>query len=135
MKGFKPNYDDGMWKGAPDSSFLKARELRKNETAAEKVLWERLKNNQVKSYKFRRQHPIGLYIADFYCHKLKLIIEVDGDYHLSDDQILKDSERTSSLNESGLQVIRFKNEDIIEDIESVFTKLRNEIKEIEKNKE
>ena len=131
MKELKPNYDDGMWKGAPESSFLKAIELRKNETKSEKLLWEKLKGNQIKSSKFRRQHPIGLYIADFYCHKLKLIIEVDGEYHLSEEQILKDSERTNSLKESGLEVIRFTNEEIVKNIESVLSKLSTKIEEIE----
>lgn len=65
MKKFKPNYNEGMWKGAPQSSFLKAKFLRKNETESEKILWEKLRNNQLKGFKFRRQHPIGLYIADF----------------------------------------------------------------------
>jgi very-short-patch-repair endonuclease len=81
MKKFKPNYDEGMWKGAPESSFAKAKALRKDETQAEKILWAKLRNNQLKGYKFRRQHPIGLYIVDFYCHQLKLVIEIDGDYH------------------------------------------------------
>lgn len=74
MKKLKPNYDDGMWKGAPSSSFLKAQSLRNNETKAEKILWEKLIRNQLKGHKFRRQHPISLFIADFYCHQLKLIL-------------------------------------------------------------
>lgn len=92
MKKFKPNYDEGMWKGAPAESFRKAQNLRKNETKAEKILWIRFRNNQFGGYKFRRQHPISLFIADFYCHKLKLIIEIDGEYHNNFEQIIKDEE-------------------------------------------
>jgi len=94
MKKLTPNYDDGMWKGAPESSFLKAKLLRSTETEAEKVLWEKLRNKQLRGFKFRRQHPISLYIADFYCHKLKLIVEIDGGYHYEKEQIPKDEERT-----------------------------------------
>lgn len=113
MKKFKPNYDEGMWKGAPESSFLKAKDLRRNETEAEIILWNKLKGNQIDGLKFRRQHPIQLFIADFYCHQIKLIIEIDGDYHLAQEQILKDEERTKILNENGVEVIRFKNDEVI----------------------
>ena len=63
MKEFKPNYDDGMWKGTPESSFLKAQQLRRNQTEAEKKLWNHLKGNQLEGFKFRRQHPIQLFIV------------------------------------------------------------------------
>jgi len=130
MKKFKPNYDEGMWKGAPSSSFLKAKALRKNETEAEKILWERLRNNQLKGYKFRRQHPISLFIADFYCHQLKLIIEIDGEYHNLPEQIEKDLERTRILESNGLQLIRFTNEEVQENLENVIAKITSKINEI-----
>ena len=130
MKKFKPNYQEGMWKGAPSSSFLKAQELRKNETDAEKILWERLRNNQLKGYKFRRQHPISLFIADFYCHQLKLIVEIDGEYHNLPEQIEKDLERTQILESNGLQLIRFNNEEVQENLENVITKITSKINEI-----
>lgn len=123
MKKFKPNYNEGMWKGAPQSSFLKAQFLRKNETESEKILWGKLRNNQVKGYKFRRQHPIGLYIADFYCHKLKLIIEVDGEYHNLPEQIEKDKERTQILESNGLKVIRFTNHEIHKNVDKVISEI------------
>lgn len=131
MKELKPNYDEGMWKGAPVSSFLKAKILRKEETASEKLLWEKLRGNQIKGYKFRRQHPVNLFIADFYCHQLKLIIEVDGEYHLSKDQILSDEDRTNILNANGLDVMRFKNEEVLNDIVSVMSKILIRIGQIE----
>lgn len=130
MKKFKPNYDEGMWKGAPQSSFLKAQALRKNETKTEKILWERLRNNQLKGYKFRRQHPVGLFIVDFYCHRLKLILEIDGEYHNLPEQIKKDSERTQILESSGLQLIRFTNEEVHENLEDVIAKITFKIDEI-----
>jgi len=123
MKKFKPNYNEGMWKGAPQSSFLKAQFLRKNETESEKNLWGKLKNNQLKGFKFRRQHPIGLYIADFYCHKLKLIIEVDGEYHNLPEQIEKDKERTQILESNGLQLIRFTNNEIQKNLEQIISEI------------
>lgn len=130
MKKFKPNYQEGIWKGAPSSSFLKAQALRKNETEAEKILWERLRNNQLKGYKFRRQHPISLFIADFYCHQLKLIIEIDGEYHHLPEQIEKDLERTQILESNGLQLIRFTNEEVQENLEDVIAKITLKIDEV-----
>ncbi|AZB23012.1 endonuclease domain-containing protein [Kaistella haifensis] len=114
-----------MWKGAPKESFEKARNLRRNATVAEKLLWEKLRNKQLDHYKFRRQHPISLYIADFYCHALKLIIEVDGDYHLSDQQLKKDSERTADLISNGLHVLRFSNHEVETDIDRVIHDVRD----------
>jgi len=123
MKKLKPNYDDGMWKGAPSSSFLKAQSLRNNETKAEKILWENLRRNQLKGHKFRRQHPISLFIADFYCHQLKLIIEVDGEYHNAPEQIKIDDERTQVLQDNGMKIIRFTNCEIENNIGKVITQI------------
>ena len=123
MKKLKPNYDDGMWKGAPSSSFLKAQSLRNNETKAEKILWEKLRSNQLKGHKFRRQHPISLFIADFYCHQLKLIIEVDGEYHNAPEQIKIDDERTQVLQDNGMKIIRFTNCEIENNIGKVITQI------------
>jgi very-short-patch-repair endonuclease len=130
MKKFKPNYDEGMWKGAPESSFVKAKALRKDETQAEKFLWAKLRNNQLKGYKFRRQHPIGLYIVDFYCHQLKLVIEIDGDYHNIQEQIEKDKERTQNLETDGLQLIRFTNKDVMENLEKIISEIMIKTDEI-----
>ncbi|WP_315056604.1 endonuclease domain-containing protein [Chryseobacterium indoltheticum] len=123
MKKLKPNYDDGMWKGAPSSSFLKAQSLRNNETKAEKILWENLRRNQLKGHKFGRQHPISLFIADFYCHQLKLIIEVDGEYHNAPEQIKIDDERTQVLQDNGMKIIRFTNCEIENNIGKVITQI------------
>ncbi|MEO6330871.1 MAG: DUF559 domain-containing protein [Ginsengibacter sp.] len=75
-----PYKNGGMFEGANHLVFGFAKQLRKNMTDAEKVLWMHLKSG-IQNFKFRRQHPIGLYVADFFCHKLKLIIEIDGSIH------------------------------------------------------
>ena len=130
MKKLKPNHDEGMWKGAPSDSFTKAQFLRRNETKAEKLLWEKLRNNQLEGLKFRRQHPVNLYIADFYCHKFKLIIELDGDYHNQEEQKQKDEVRTEVLRLNDLKIIRFKNEEVEQDINQVLTTIKNKIEQL-----
>ena len=130
MKKLKPNHDEGMWKGAPSDSFSKAQFLRRNETKAEKLLWEKLRNNQLGGLKFRRQHPVNIYIADFYCHKFKLIIELDGDYHNQEEQKQKDEVRTEVLRLNDLKIIRFKNEEVEQDINQVLTTIKNKIEQL-----
>ena len=130
MKKLKPNHDEGMWKGAPSDSFTKAQFLRRNETKAEKLLWEKLRNNQLEGLKFRRQHPVNIYIADFYCHKFKLIIELDGDYHNQEEQKQKDEVRTEVLILNGLKIIRFKDEEVEQDINQVLTTIKNKIEQL-----
>ena len=130
MKKLKPNHDEGMWKGAPSDSFSKAQFLRRNETIAEKLLWEKLRNNQLEGLKFRRQHPVNIYIADFYCHKFKLIIELDGDYHDQEEQKQKDEVRTEVLRLNDLKIIRFKNEEVEQDINQVLIMIKNKIEQL-----
>lgn len=130
MKKLKPNHDEGMWKGAPSDLFSKAQFLRRNETIAEKLLWEKLRNNQLEGLKFRRQHPVNIYIADFYCHKFKLIIELDGDYHNQEEQKQKDEVRTEVLGLNDLKIIRFKNEEVEQDINQVLTTIKNKIEQL-----
>jgi leucyl-tRNA synthetase len=94
-----------------------AKENRKGHTEAENLLWQELRNNKL-GVKFRRQHPIDAYIVDFICLQQRLIVEVDGGYHETDEQKELDKERTRILNEIGFNVIRFTNEGVINDIES-----------------
>ncbi len=70
-----------MYYGAKKETFILARELRKSLTEAERVLWSKLRNKKIEGLIFRRQHPIDIYIVDFYCHKYKMVIEVDGEIH------------------------------------------------------
>ncbi|KIA89165.1 hypothetical protein OA86_08760 [Kaistella jeonii] len=123
-----------MSKGAPAVIFDKARELRLCSTSAEIVLWEKLRNNQLDQLTFRRQHPVGVYITDFYCHRLKLVIEVDGGYHLSEEQQKKDNERTAYLVANGLQVIRFTNHEVEHTIDKVIAAIRAAVSKINPSK-
>ena len=95
----------------------RARELRKDPTAAERALWKCLRLRQISGYKFRRQQPIGLYIRDFVCFEKKLIIEVDGGQH--SQQIVEDSKRTAWLTDQGFSVLRFWNNEVLEATEAV----------------
>jgi very-short-patch-repair endonuclease len=105
----------------------KAREYRKNHTLAEKTIWENLfRNKQLLGYKFTRQKPLLHFIADFYCSKLLLVVEIDGEYHKY--QIARDDERTRELEEYGLKVIRFSNEDIIHNLSEIEKELVKKIK-------
>ena len=98
--------------------FENARELRNKVTPAEQIFWLRLKE-QLPEYKFRRQHPISIYVADFYCHKLKLVIEIDGQVHDSPEAQLDDEKRQKDLENLNVTVIRFTNEQVKTEIESV----------------
>jgi len=96
----------GMHFGAPQQVFQNAKELKANLTVPEKILWEELKKGKL-GVKFRRQHPIDLYILDFYCHELKLSIELDGGYHLNQEQKILDEDRTKNLKKLGIKEIRY----------------------------
>lgn len=85
----------------------RARELRWNMTDAERKLWAALRRRQILGYRFRRQQPIGPYIADFFCPEAKLIIEVDGSQHGEELQALDDKRRTEWLEKNGYRVLRF----------------------------
>jgi len=108
----------GMHNGATPKVFRNAASLRENMTEPEKVLWEYLKTKPM-GLKFRRQHPISGYVLDFYCHKLRLSIEIDGGYHLQEEQREKDIERTDYLKGLGISEIRFKNEQVLNEYETV----------------
>ncbi len=101
-----------MFLDAEPTIFQNAEALRYRMTAAETLLWEHLKNNQL-GIKFRRQHPIGFYIADFCCHKYQLIIELDGDIHNIPEIAANDIVRQTHLEENGIKFLRFKNEQIL----------------------
>ena len=94
----------------------KAKKLRKNPTAAEQKLWGFLRTFPVKMW---RQKPIENFIVDFYCPKLKLVIEIDGDSHYSENAVKYDQERTEVLEGYGLKVIRFNNEDVLHNLAGV----------------
>ncbi len=119
-----------MFYGASQGIFRKAYELRRNETEAEKKLWSYLNRKGHFHYRFRRQHPVDIFIVDFYCHKLKLAIEVDGDVHKSKKQQEYDLGRSHDLNKYGIKIIRFKNEEVLNNIENVIQTIHNEISDL-----
>ncbi len=99
------------------------RQLRSQMTKAETALWYRIRNNQL-GYKFRRQHGIGNYIVDFYCPELKLIVEIDGDVHFYEKNILADKEREKYFKSLGLKIMRYTNLDVIRNIDNVLEDLK-----------
>ena len=92
-------------------NFENAKRMRKNPTHEEGLMWDLLRDRRCLNLKFRRQHPLNKYIADFYCHELNLVIKLDGRYHEQASQILKDQKRTEDLNGLNVTVYRIKNEE------------------------
>jgi very-short-patch-repair endonuclease len=103
---------ESLHKGTREINFENARRMRKYPTHAENVIWEELRNRKLLNYKFRRQHPLNNYIADFYCHELKLVIELDGRYHDLEEVKEKDQKRTEDLQDLGITVYRITNEEL-----------------------
>ena len=118
-----------MFYGALPILFELARKLRDNQTDAEVFLWNQLGNIRNSKVRFKRQHPILYFIADFYCHKAKLIIEVDGGYHDIPEQYKYDKARETELEALGLKVIRFTNEQILFEIENTLKEIGKVINE------
>jgi len=116
-----------MFYGALPIHFELAKKLRDNQTEAELYLWNYLSRIEIKGIRFKRQHPVLYFIADFYCHKAKLIIEVDGGYHNIPEQFNYDQNRDCELESLGLKVIRFTNEQVLFDIEKTLNEIENVI--------
>ena len=116
-------YRNTLHQGTKASTHENARQLRNLQTEAEQKLWTYLRNRQLKGKKFRRQHAIGKYVVDFYCHECKLAIELDGHYHKEEEAKDYDKARTSFLNEYGITVLRFWNEEVVKDVEVVLEKI------------
>jgi very-short-patch-repair endonuclease len=112
--------------GATKQIFQYAEILRKRMTEAETILWERVCKNQL-GVKVRRQHPIWKFIADFYCHELKLIIEIDGGIHLAAENKEYDIGRDIALGEFGIHIIRFTNDQVIGETDNVIDQIKRTI--------
>jgi very-short-patch-repair endonuclease len=119
-----------MYFGAKPDMFRMADRMRKNPTEVEKILWKHIKKFRSEGYVFRRQHPIDFYIADFYCHRLKLVIEVDGEIHETEKTREHDDGRTGHLEHFGIKVIRFTNEEVINNNEFVIEQIKGYINEL-----
>ena len=103
----------------PDGLLKRCRELRSSGSNAEKRLWSCLRNRQLLGFKFRRQHPVASFIVDFYCHEAKLVIEIDGGQHAERGQSVYDARRTELLQAKGISVIRFWNNEVLQNLEGV----------------
>jgi len=124
MARLNDTFEYEFYFGASAATKAQAAELRKNMTMAEKILWQKLRNRQICGLKFRRQHPAHIFILDFYCHEKRVAIEVDGNVHLSPEQKEWDENRTFELNEFGITVLRFSNEEVINKIETVVNSVK-----------
>ena len=93
-------------------------------TPMERLLWARLRDRRLENFRFRRQHPVGPYIADFYCPSAQLIIEIDGDSHASQEEY--DQRRTKWLDENGYRVVRFTNDDVVNNLDGAMEAIRAE---------
>jgi len=118
---------ENMFYGAGPLIFKRAEELRNTMTSAERIIWKHIHINEWK-LKFRRQHPISNYIADFYCHALKLVIEIDGDIHDSEEAKANDGQREQTLKNLGLTILRFKNEQVFKETKAVIKKIHETVR-------
>lgn len=100
-----------------------ARELRNQQTPAETLLWQLLRKRRLLGFKFRRQHQLGDYIADFYCHEAGLVVECDGSAHEPNEQWNHDRARDAYMLAQGLRVMRFANQEILQDTETVLNQI------------
>ena len=118
-----------MYYGGDSKTMEAATILRKNMTVPELILWQKLRDRTIFKCKFRRQHPVSFFIVDFYCHEYRLVIEVDGDIH--DDETVRDYDlgRTAELNKFGLKVLRFTNNEVFENIDTILKKILVHINE------
>jgi len=116
-------FEEQLHLNSNHDSFTQAKELRQNQTIAEKILWSEIRNGKCNGLKFRRQHPLLSFIADFYCHHKKLVVEVDGSVHDCEETNERDRARTVELENYGITVLRFTNEQILQNIDAVLNKI------------
>jgi len=116
--------EKSMYYGAKPATFEAARLLRKKMTHPEKLLWEKLKHKQINGLRFRRQHPIDFFIADFYCHAAKLVVEIDGEIHEGKKDY--DDGRLAGMEKYLIRVIRFTNKEVENNIEQVINLIEDE---------
>jgi very-short-patch-repair endonuclease len=115
--------DSGSLSRVRERARVRARALRKSQTDAEALLWSRLRSRQLLGLKFRRQHPLGNYFADFACVEVGLIVELDGGQHGEDHAVAYDERRSGELIAMGFQILRFWNNEILNEMEAVMEKI------------
>ncbi len=125
--------DDRLHLESAPITYQNAKILRKTETDAESLLWYKLRNRKLMGYKFRRQHPIGRFIADFYCHEARLVIELDGNIHDIPEKMEYDEGRSSELEVFDVYVLRFSNNEIRNELKSVLEKISEFLDQRSKN--
>ncbi|HEU5291932.1 MAG TPA: endonuclease domain-containing protein, partial [Cyclobacteriaceae bacterium] len=125
----KPETREWQRDKVSDILLSNARELRKNPTESEALLWSFLKNRKLNNLKFRRQQPMEGFILDFYCDEAKLGVEVDGGIHSLKEVAEYDKQRTLFLNEFGIKIIRFSNKEVLKETEKTLTKIKHEASE------
>ena len=108
----------------------RARELRRLSPAAERILWARLKNRSLQGAKFARSEPIGPYFADFACRSAKLVVEIDGATHCTDEEIAHDKRRTAFLEAEGYRVVRFSNQQVYENVGAIVEEIARVLAEL-----
>lgn len=114
----------------PEQILEFARNMRKSPTGAEALLWTNLRNKKINGLKFRRQHPVEGFILDFYCNEVKLGIEIDGKVHEGSEQKKYDDARSQYLNEFGIKIIRFTNEEVLHAMNEVLGKIKIECRKL-----
>lgn len=110
-----------------NQSKKRRQDLRKKSTFLEKIVWSKIRNRQIENCKFRRQYSIGRYIVDFYCPEKKLVIEIDGDSHFQDEAILYDIEREKYIRTLNIEIIRFTNKEVTDNIDGVLFKIAHKL--------
>ena len=119
-----------MFLGASARIFDNARKLRNNMTEAEDKLWQKIRKGKIKGMQFRRQHPLNIFIADFYCPILKLVIEVDGGIHSSAEHMEYDTQRDAYMRENEIIVLGFTNSEVMENSRVVVEKIETVIQRL-----
>jgi very-short-patch-repair endonuclease len=108
----------------------KRQKLRNNMTKAEKMLWDKIKGKQIESCKFRRQYSVAQFIIDFYCPELKLAIEIDGESHFQEDAVKYDQQRQIFIESAGIIFLRFTNNEVFENLNSILEIITEKIREL-----
>ncbi len=127
MQENKKDYYKRLHKNAGGLIFEFAKSMRRTPTIAESILWDSLRNKKLGGFKFRRQHPIAEFVADFYCPEKKLVVEVDGSIHREKEQVESDRERTEIFKRMEIHVLRFTNLMIRNNIELVLKTILAEL--------
>ena len=112
---------------APNDTVQYARQLRRRLTLPEVLMWQALRRRGLAGLRFRRQHPIGPYILDFYCDEFRLAVEIDGQSHDHPDRIDRDRHRTDWLNRQGIRVIRLAARDVLADMDGALGVIRRAV--------